>query len=357
MRLALAQARRARGRTSPNPLVGAVLAKDGQIIACGYHQKAGTPHAEINALTQAGAQAAGATLYLTLEPCSHHGRTPPCCEAVAASGVVRVVAGMTDPNPLVAGRGLRYLAERGIEATVGVLEKECRELNLSFCRWITSGLPWVILKAGLSLDGRIAVKSGRPGWITGEASRRRVHRLRDEVDAILVGIGTALADDPALTTRLPGRGHRDPLRVVLDRELRLPVAARMLNQESTASTLVFCGPGADPARREALERAGALIAGVGLGADGQLDLPAVLAELGRRQVTSLLVEGGSRVLTSFWRQGLAQQVMLFYGPLFLGGDGLPFIGPLGLGGVERARRLREVRCRRIDDDVLIEGLV
>ena len=357
MRLALRQAVKARGRTSPNPLVGAVLVKAGKVIASGYHKKAGTPHAEINALAKAQGGAKGATLYVTLEPCSHHGRTPPCTEAVWRSGVKRVVVGMSDPNPLVAGSGLRFLKEKGIEVCSGVLAEECRRINRPFCQWITSGTPWVMMKAGLSLDGRIAVRSGQAGWITNEESRQYVHRLRDQVDAILVGIGTVLADDPSLTTRLPGRHHRDPLRVVLDRDLRLSPQARMLSQESTARTAIFCGPGAETGRRLALERTGALVWPIGLGADGELDLTEVLSELGKQQVTSLLVEGGSRVHGAFWSRGLVHQVMLFYGPLLLGADGVPLLTGLGLDRVEQAARLHDIRTRRFGDDLMIEGLV
>jgi len=358
MRLALRQALRAQGRTSPNPLVGAVLVKDGTVLATGYHKKAGTPHAEINAIAKVPpGLAQGATLYVTLEPCSHHGRTPPCCEAVARCGVSRVVVGMADPNPLVAGRGIRFLQDRGIEVATGVLTAECQRINRPFCQWITTGLPWVIMKAGVSLDGRIAARTGHSGWITNEASRRYVHQLRDRVDAILVGIGTALADDPSLTTRLPGRNHRDPLRAILDRDLRLVPGAQMLVQESTALTLIFCGPNADAGRADALMAAGAVICPVALADDGLLDLRQVLMILGQRQVTSLLVEGGSQVHGAFWAQGLVNQVNLFYGPLLLGGDAIPLMTGLGIDQVSQARRLTSVRHRRFGDDLMIEGLV
>ncbi len=357
MRLALRQAVRARGRTSPNPLVGAVIVKDGQLIATGYHKKAGTPHAEVNAIAKAQGRTKGATLYVTLEPCSHHGRTPPCTEAVWRSGISRVVVGMSDPNPQVAGHGIRFLQEKGLSVTVGLLAEESLSINLPFCRWITSGLPWVIMKAGLSLDGRIAAPSIHSGWITNEASRHYVHQLRDRVDAILVGIGTALTDNPALTTRLPGINHRDPLRIVLDRDLRLPPAARMLIQDSLAQSIIFCGPVADIGRKLALEAAGAIVFPVRLGTDGLLDLPLVLAELGRRQVTSLLVEGGSLVHSAFWAQGLVQQVNLFYGPIFLGAAGVPLMATLGFERVNQAKRLHHVRHRRFGEDLMIEGLV
>lgn len=357
MRLALRQAVRASGRTSPNPLVGAVIVKGGQVMATGYHKKAGTPHAEINAIVKAHGETVGATLYVTLEPCCHHGRTPPCTEAVWRAGFARVVVGMSDPNPLVAGNGILFLQGKGLEVSSGVLAEECRRINRPFCQWITTGRPWVMMKAGLSLDGRIAARTGQSGWITNESSRRYVHRLRDRVDAILVGIGTALIDDPSLTTRLPGTHRRDPLRVVLDRDLRLPSKARMLTQESPAATLIFCGPVADTSRREMLVRAGAVVVPVGLGADNELKLSEVLAELGRRQVISLLVEGGSRVHGSFWSQGLVNQVQLFYGPLFLGGDGVPLLAGLGLDRVDQATRVHDIRLRRLGEDLLLEGLV
>jgi len=357
MRLALRQAVRALGRTSPNPLVGAVIARDGQVLATGYHTQAGTPHAEVHALAKAKGLTRGATLYVTLEPCSHHGRTPPCAEAVWQSGIRRVVVAMVDPNPLVAGRGIRFLQEKGVEVSVGLLADEAQAINRPFCRWVTSALPWVIMKAGVSLDGRIAARCPDSGWITNEAARRYVHQLRDRVDAILVGIGTALADDPALTTRLPGEGHRDPLRLVLDRDLRLPIGSRLVLTESTAKTMVFCGPDADQGRRMALEASGVLVCPVGLGRDGQLDLAAVLMELGRRQVTSLLVEGGSHVHGAFWAQGLVQQVSLFYAPIFLGNDGVPLLAGSGLDRVDQAQRLTNLRHRRFGDNWLVEGLV
>lgn len=358
MRLALRQAVRAQGRTSPNPLVGAVIVKDGTVIASGYHRKAGTPHAEINAIAKAPPEIIrGSTLYVTLEPCSHHGRTPPCCEAVAHCGISRVVVGMVDPNPLVAGRGIRYLQDRGVEVVSGIMNEECHRINRAFCHWITTGQPWVIMKAGMSLDGKIAARTGNSGWITNELSRRYVHQLRDKVDAILVGIGTALADDPSLTTRLPGRNHRDPLRVILDRDLRLPPNARVLAQDSNAPTMICCGPNADHGRAEALVAAGAIIQTVELGAEDLLDLRGVLKILGRRQVTSLLVEGGSRVHGTFWAQGLVDQVKLFYGPLMLGGDGISLLGQLGLDRVDQARRLSSITHRRFGDDLMIEGFL
>ena len=216
MREALRLARNALGRTSPNPLVGAVVVREGRIVGAGWHRKAGTPHAEVHALAMAGSLAQGATVYVTLEPCSHHGRTGPCAEALVQAGVSRVVIGMQDPNPLVAGRGIAILEKAGIDVTCGILEEEAKALNEVFLKWILQREPFVVLKTAMTLDGKITTSTGESRWITNEASRQRSHELRDIYDAILVGIGTVLADDPSLTTRLPGGLGKNPLRVILD---------------------------------------------------------------------------------------------------------------------------------------------
>lgn len=355
MKRALREAVKGRGRTSPNPLVGAVIVKNGRVVGRGYHKKAGTPHAEVNAIQDAGAEARGATIYVTLEPCNHQGRTPPCTEAILRAGLRRVVIGMPDPNPQVAGGGSRYLTTCGLEVCSGILDAECRRINRPFVKLVTTGRPWVIMKAALSLDGRIAVASGQPGWISNEKSRRYTHRMRGQVDGILIGIGTALADDPSLTTRLPGPKRRDPVRIVLDVNLRLPTHARMLGLDSKAETLVFCGPCAAPAKMKSLRQAGAVPIVTPLDTNGRIDLKEVLLELGRRHISSLLVEGGSLVHSSFLAQGLVDQLNLFYGPFFIGGDGVPVAGEFGLQGVEQARRLKEITTRRFDNDLMIEG--
>jgi len=355
MALALREAKKGIGRTSPNPAVGAVVVKDGQVVGRGYHRKAGTPHAEIHALNHAGGAAAGATIYVTLEPCNHTGRTPPCTRAILAAGIRRVVIGMADPNPVATGGG-DFLAGEGVEVTRGVLVEECEAINRPFIKYVTTGLPWVIMKAGMSLDGRIATRTGHSGWITNDRSRAVVHRLRDRVDAILVGIGTALADDPSLTTRLArGRRGRDPLRVVLDTNLRLSPAAKMLRQQSHAPTWIFCGPNPDNGRKQALEATGAKVKSVPLTADNGLDLSAVLRELGDQQLPSVLVEGGGRVHGAFLRQGLVDEVNLFVAPCFIGGDGVEVVGPMGIDTVQGALRLKTMRTRRLGGDLLIEG--
>lgn len=356
MRLAIREAKKGLGRTSPNPCVGAVVVKEGKLIATGYHHRAGAPHAEVNALAAAGGKARGATLYVTLEPCNHTGRTPPCTRAVLAAGIRRLVVGMADPNPLVAGGGAVFLADSGLEVVQGILERECRELNRPFLKHVTTGLPWVIMKAGISMDGRIAAAGGKNGWITGEESRRMVHRLRDRVDAILVGRGTALADDPSLTTRLAtGRG-RDPLRIVLDSKLSLPPSLRMLRQPSAAATWIFCGPGVAADKVRTMTEAGAVVKTVPLNERGELDLKAVLGELGRAGLHSLLVEGGGRVHGAFLRAGLVDEVRIFVAPLFLGADGVPLLDDIGVEQVSLAPRFSTTRVRRLGQDVLIEGL-
>ena len=354
--MAIREARKGQGRTSPNPCVGAVVVKNDKLVAKGFHRKAGTPHAEVNALAAAGNRAQGATIYVTLEPCNHTGKTPPCTLAILAAGISRVVVGMLDPNPLVSGRGCKKLKDGGLEVSHGVLAAECEGLNHPFIKHITTGLPWVIMKAGASLDGRIAVSNGQSGWITNDKSRHYVHRLRDRVDAILVGAGTALVDDPSLTTRLPRAKGRDPVRVILDTNLRLPVNARMLQQASRADTWIFCGPAADTAKAEALIQAGAVVKPIAVDSEGRLDLKAVLCELGQGQLTSVLVEGGSRVHGAFLRAGLVDEVNLFLAPTFIGGDGVPLLDGLGLASVQQAARLSRTKVRRFGDDILVSGI-
>jgi diaminohydroxyphosphoribosylaminopyrimidine deaminase/5-amino-6-(5-phosphoribosylamino)uracil reductase len=354
MRLALREARKGLGRTSPNPLVGAVVVSGGEIVGRGYHKKAGTPHAEVHALRDADKQAKDATIYVTLEPCNHTGRTPPCTQRIVESGIKRVVVGMVDPNPLVAGSGCDFLREKGIEVAGLVLEDECQAINRPFIKHITTGLPWVIMKAGCSLDGKLAAPDGRCAWITGSESRAEVHRIRDRVDAILVGVDTALNDDPSLTTRLPHKKGQDPTRVILDTRLRLTPTAKMLTLQSKANTLVFCGPGADAGKRKTLSDAGATIYEVGL-KDSRLDLNEVLKQLGTLQLNSVLVEGGSGVHTSFLQEGLVDQVSLFMAPLFLGKESIPVVGELGITDVQKGKRFKLNRVKRFGDDVLVEG--
>jgi diaminohydroxyphosphoribosylaminopyrimidine deaminase/5-amino-6-(5-phosphoribosylamino)uracil reductase len=356
MKVAIREARKGVGRTSPNPTVGAVVVRNGKIVGKGYHHRAGLPHAEPNALQEAGRLARGATLYVTLEPCNHSGRTPPCTLAILQAGIKRVVIGMADPNPSVTGNGTTFLASRAIEVVSGVLAEQCRELNLSFIKHSTTGLPWVIMKAGMSMDGRIAAAVNRRTTITGEQSWRLVHRLRDQVDALLIGAETALIDDPLLTTRpLKSRQGRDPQRIILDTNLRLPPNARMLHQKSRAKTLIFCGPNAPEIKARILEKSGAIVQRMALDMNGMLDLPAMLAALGRRQITSVLVEGGGRVHGAFLRDHLVDQMYLFIAPVFLGSGGVPVVGLPFNRHDEQTVRLRKFRTRRLGEDLLVEG--
>lgn len=356
MRVALAEASKGVGRTSPNPAVGAVVVKDGAIVARGYHRRAGTPHAEVHALAAAGGRARGADLYVTLEPCNHTGRTPPCTRAVLEAGISRVVIGMPDPNPGVAGGGAAYLQSRGVEVVSGVLEAACRKINRPFVKQVITGLPWVTMKVGMSLDGRIAASSGQSKWITNQESRRQAHRLRDRTDAILVGVGTVLADDPSLTTCLPGKRGRDPERIILDTNLRISSTAKILNQQSSAATRIFCREGLPPERLKSLAGKNAMITPVPVSLTGLLDLQSVLAVLGKSGMNTLLVEGGSRVHAAFLKEGLVDEIKCFVAPFFIGGDGIPAVGALGLEAVNDARRFRVERTRRFGDDLLIEGL-
>ncbi|MGB9630123.1 MAG: bifunctional diaminohydroxyphosphoribosylaminopyrimidine deaminase/5-amino-6-(5-phosphoribosylamino)uracil reductase RibD, partial [Thermodesulfobacteriota bacterium] len=288
MRRALRLAEKGRGRTSPNPMVGAVLVKMGRVIGEAYHQKAGEPHAEILALKQAGENARGATLYLNLEPCTHYGRTPPCAPSVILSGVRRVVIGMEDPNPLVRGRGVESLKNAGIEVTLGILEKDSQRLNEAFTKYIQTKEPFVILKVASTLDGKIATRSGDSKWISGELSRRWVHRLRNQVDGVVVGIGTILKDDPLLTSRI--RGGRDPYRIILDSRLRIPEEARVL-KENPAKTILAITELASDEKLARLEGRGVRILRFD-SEEERVPLRPLLTRLGEMGMMSILVEGG-----------------------------------------------------------------
>lgn len=314
MKLALDLAASAKGKTNPNPLVGAVIVKDGMIVGTGLHRKAGEPHAEVHAFKMAGDHAKDATLYVTLEPCSHFGKTPPCANLVKESGVKRVVVAMQDPNPSVAGRGIRLLREAGIEVEVGVLEQESRRLNERFIHNMIAARPFVISKFAMTLDGKIATYSGHSQWITGEQARLDVHEIRDEVDAILVGVGTVLKDNPALTTRLPDRLGKNPVRIILDSSLRTPLDAQILNT-SVARTILVIEEGLDSTTYEAL---GVEILSVSK-TDGKLDLAVMLEKLYALGITDVLIEGGGEVNASFLRAGLIDKFFVYIAPKVLGG--------------------------------------
>ncbi len=355
MREALREARKGLGRTSPNPAVGAVIVKNGQAIAKGYHKKAGLPHAEVDALAKLGGNAPGCTLYITLEPCNHYGRTPPCTEAIIKSGISRVVVGMMDPNPDVSGGGCESLEKKGIEVKTGVLETECRLLNEAFIKYVLTKRPFVIAKSAVTLDGWTGTATGHSKWITNQKSRQFVHRLRDRVDAVMVGVGTVLADDPQLTTRIQrGRG-RDPLRIVLDTRLRTPLDAKIVNHDSSASTLIVVGADVP---LEALERynkkgVSTLVCSTG---NSRIDLPALMDILAEKSVTSILVEGGSHVMGSMLRERLIDKYYIFKALKILGGDdGIPMVAGEGPKKMDQSLVLNNVQVRRFGEDILVAG--
>jgi diaminohydroxyphosphoribosylaminopyrimidine deaminase/5-amino-6-(5-phosphoribosylamino)uracil reductase len=357
MRQALELARLAEGRTRPNPAVGAVVVAGGRVVGEGYHPEAGRPHAEIFALRAAGEAARGADLYVTLEPCSHHGRTGPCTEAIMAAGLRRVFVGTRDPNPLVAGRGIARLQAAGVEVVCGILEGECRRLIAPFAKHVTTGLPYVILKSAVTLDGKTATSTGDSQWITNAASRAHVHQLRDKVDAVVVGIGTVLKDNPRLTTRLADGGGRDALRVVIDSRLQIPADAALLHLDSPAGTLIATTGQASPARHSAIARENVEILTVAE-QGGRVDLTALLGELGRRGIQSLLLEGGAVLNQGFLEAGLVDRMMIFVAPKVLGGcDGKGIFSGRGAVSLAEAVHLRDIRTARFDDDILIEGEV
>lgn len=352
MRLALAQARRGVGKTAPNPAVGCVIVKDGHIVGRGWHRKAGTPHAEVHALREAGALAEGADAYVTLEPCSHYGKTPPCAEALIAARVARVFVGMVDPNPLVAGKGIGMLQAAGIEVETGLLEEACRELNRPFIKWIQTRLPYVVLKSALTLDGMSATVNGDSRWVTGDRARAEVHRLRGKLDAIMVGVGTVLKDDPQLTCRVPG--GKDPLRVVVDSTLRIPLHAALFTVHSRAKTVIAtcCS---DQARIEAVQARGAEVLRCNE-SDGRVDLADLFRRLGESGVQSVLLEGGSHLAGEALRSGLIDKCMIFLAPKLVGGTGMGLFAGKGVALMKDAIRLEEMTVRKVGADILVEGV-
>lgn len=350
MKRALSLAARAIGRTSPNPMVGAVLVRQGRVIAEDYHRKAGTPHAEALVLEKAGAgRARGATLYVTLEPCCHTSkRTPPCSKAIIEAGVGRVVVAMKDPNPKVSGKGMAELEAAGIETKCGILEDDAKALNPAYIKYITTGMPLVTLKAAMTLDGKIATPEGQSKWITSEASRRIVHRLRASVDAIITGIGTVAADDPELTARL--RGARQPVRIIIDPSLRIPKGARVLRTPPQSMIVTR----ADNAKSRDLESSGIKM----IRFQGELDMFWLLRELGGMGMTSVLVEAGSTLNGHALLSGIVDRVMFFVAPKIIGGSAAyPVVGGTSFRPLESALRLTEMRVRRVGMDLLIEGKI
>ena len=356
MKMAIDLAQKGQGYTSPNPMVGAVVVKDGKVEGRGYHQAVGLAHAEVNAIEDAGSQTTGATLYVNLEPCNHTGRTPPCTRKILEAGIKRVVVAMEDPHSK-AGGGAVFLKKHGIEVHIGVCEEPAKKLNEAFVKYVYTKQPFVLLKCAATLDGRIATRSGDSKWVTGEKARKFVHQLRHAVDAIMVGVGTIQADDPSLTTRLDSDNGLDPVRIILDTHLSISAGARILQLESNSDTILVTGIGVDAKKKRTLEKNGVRFIELPVKNDG-IEMQPLLDRLGKMGITSLLIEGGSRVITSAFSSGIVDKVFFFYAPKILGGDdGIPICQGPGPELMGDCIRVKHIRIQRFDDDVMIEGYI
>ncbi len=346
------------GYTTPNPAVGAVVVFNGRIVGEGYHQKAGTPHAEIHALRAAGDLARGADIYVTLEPCNHTGRTPPCTHAILRAGIRRVVIGTRDPNPGVTGGGAGFLQAHGLVVEEGLLREECRSLIAPFAKHILTGLPWVRSKVACSLDGRIATRTGHSKWITNQQARKSGHSLREMSDAILVGKGTILADNPRLTCRNRG-AKRDPVRIILDSGLAMDPSSSICHLDSNAPTIIVGVKGkAAEKKRKALRATGAEVWLAPPDSRGRVDIKSLLRDLGDYGIQSVLVEGGATVHGAFWDQGHVDEAFFYFAPLVIGGlDARPAIAGIGAAEIGMATRLSGVKYHKLGDNWLIHGMV
>lgn len=357
MQMAIQLAKGGLGYTTPNPLVGAVLVKEGAVIGQGYHQYFGGPHAEINALSQVTIDPEGATLFVNLEPCSHHGKTPPCVEAIIAHKIKRVVVAMEDPNPMVSGRGIARLRAEGIEVTLGVMAEEAKKLNEIFIHYITTGLPFCLLKTAMSLDGKIATVAGESKWISNASSRHVTHHLRRQFSAILVGIGTILTDDPALTTRLDDHINADPHRIIVDTTCRIPLSARVLSVGSSAKTIIATTHLADVKKVEALKLMGADVIQLPHTTEG-VDLKALMAYLGQIAIDSVLIEGGSQLNFSALKDGIVDKICAFIAPMIIGGSSAKTpVGGHGFQNLSDSTRLSDMTLSLLDGDLRIDAYI
>lgn len=354
MRMALELGERGRGWVAPNPVVGAVIVReDGIVIGQGYHERYGDLHAERNALKNCLESPAGATMYVTLEPCCHHGRQPPCTDAILEAGIRRVVLGSRDPNPVVAGKGIRILRDHGVEVTEGVLKTECDKANEMFFHYIVSGRPYVVMKYAMTMDGKIAAYTGLSRWVTGEKARAHVQKLRHELSGIMVGIGTVLADDPLLTCRLPD--SKNPTRIICDTHLRTPLSSRIVQTADQVPTIIAtCSE--DPRQTAALEERGCRVLQVARSGDLQLDLQDLMRKLGQEKIDSILLEGGGTLNWSALESGIVNRVMAYMSPKLFGGASAPTpVEGQGIPDPRQAFLMENISVRRLGEDILIEG--
>lgn len=357
MKIALALAENGKGFTSPNPMVGAVVVKDGRIVGEGFHEAVGKAHAEVNAIDNAGEHAEGATLFVTLEPCNHTGRTPPCTEKILKSGIQRVVVAMADPNPHVTGGGVSFLKQNGVDVTVGVCESEAIKLNEAFIKFVQTNRPFVILKCAMTWDGWIATRTGDSKWVSNAKSRTFVHHLRHTVDAIMVGVGTVNQDNPQLTARIEGKKTSDPIRIILDSNLSISPTAQLLDLESNVDTWIITGDLTLPEKKSALEKPGVKVLEAPL-KNQRIDLDELMNILGQRNISSVLIEGGGGVAGSALRTGIVDKALFFYGPKIYGGDdGVPACRGKGTEFMTDCIAMKNIRVRQFDDDVMFEGYI
>jgi len=359
MSLALRLAKKAEGMTSPNPLVGAVVVKRGKIIGRGYHKKAGLAHAEIEAFKDAAKKRnslTGATLYVTLEPCCHTDKkTPPCVKTIIEKRISKVFVAMLDPNPKVSGRGVKMLRKNGIEVEVGILEDKAQKLNEAFSKFITTGNPFVILKLAATMDGKIAAYTGDSKWIGSPTQRKYAHRLRNNVDGIMVGIETVLNDNPSLNVRLGKKNSNDPIPIVLDSKLRIPVESNLLAIHE--HSIIATSPEQKPRKAEKLENQGATILHIKKDKDGALNLKELVKKLGKYKITSILIEGGSKVAASSLKSGIVDKIIFFYGPKIVGSEGISMIGKLGIPTIKKSLQIKNIKIKQIKDELMVEGYI
>lgn len=361
MKTALDLAQKGMGFTSPNPMVGAIVVKNGNIVGKGFHEEVGSHHAEVNAINDAGELAKGADLYVTLEPCNHQGRTPPCTQKILEAGIKKVFVAMDDPNPDVKGGGNDFLRSNGIDVVSGICEPEAKKLNEIFIKYARTKRPFVILKCASTLDGRIATRTGDARWVSGEESREFVHQIRHQADGIMVGINTVISDDPSLTTRLPknlqGQKGLDPTRIILDTRLSIPGNAKLLSLDSKSGTIIITGESVDEEKKNILKQKGVNILKTPL-KNGLIDLPPLMKKLGNLGITSLLIEGGSRVIDSALKSQIVDKIMFFYAPKILGGDdGIPVCKGTGPEFMNQSTLIKDMNIHRFGRDFMVEGYI